>query len=83
MSEAKRLIEKGVQATSTCCPDHLSRQLPTSTSTSPCSFKYSSAEHIHALLCMSLCVCVCVCCVCVCENICEVQACWKIVNMFG
>ena len=73
MSKAKRLIEKGVPATSTCCPVHLSRQFLSTAYTSPCSSKNYSAEHIHAFfmhvpvcvivcnLCVCLCVCVCLC----------------------
>ena len=49
MFKEKRLIEKGVPATSTRCPDHLSRQLLTTVSTFPFSSKNSSVEHIHAL----------------------------------
>ena len=78
--KAKRLIEKGVPATSTRCPDHLSRQFLTTVSTFPYSSKNSSAEHIHAFIHVSPCVCVCcvsVCewvtvwvCVCLCEWVC-------------
>ena len=57
--KAKRLIEKRVPATSTRCPDHLSRQFLTTASTFPYSSKNSSAEHLRFLY-MSLCAWVCV-----------------------
>ena len=77
--KAKRLVEKGVPATSTRRPDHLNRQFLTTASTFPYSSKNSSAEHIHAFLYISLCawvwvsqcVCMCVCVwVCVCVSVC-------------
>ena len=55
MFKAKRLIERGVPATSNRCPDHLSRQFLTTASTFPYRSKNSSAEHIHALsTCLTL-----------------------------
>ena len=80
--KAKRLIEKGVPATSARCPDHLSRQFLTSASTFPYNSKNPSAEHFDAFYtCLSVrkCVYVCVCewmceyvsvCVCLCEWVC-------------
>ena len=69
----KHWLKRWVLGTSNRCPDLLSRQCLTTTSTFPYSSKNSSAEHIHAFLYMSLrawvwvpqcthaCVCVCVC----------------------
>ena len=56
MSKAKRhWWKRGVPATSTCCSDHLSRQLLTIASTFPCTSRNSSAEHIHAFsTCLTL-----------------------------
>ena len=45
--KAKRLIEKGVPATSIRCPDHFSRQFLITASTFSYGSKNSSAEHIH------------------------------------
>ena len=49
MITAKRLIEKGVPASSTRCPNHVSRQLLATASTFSYSPKISPVEHIHAL----------------------------------
>ena len=75
--------KRGVPATSTRCPDHLSRQFLTTASTFPYNSKNSSAEHIHSFIhvsvFVSLCVCLCVCasewvsvwvCVCLFEWVC-------------
>ena len=68
----------GIPATSTRCPDHLTREFLTTTSTFPYSTKNYSVERIHAFYtrpcvrerereCVCVCVFVCVCvCVCVC-----------------
>ena len=54
MFKAKRLIEKGVPATSTRCSDHLIKQFLI-TASLPYSSKNSSAEHIHTLpTCLTL-----------------------------
>ena len=45
----KHWLKRWVLGTSKRCPDHLSRQFPTTASTFPYSSKNSSAEHIHAL----------------------------------
>ena len=55
MFKAKRLIEKGVPATSTRCSDHLSRQFLITASTFSHSSKNSLAEHINTLpTCLTL-----------------------------
>ena len=64
MFKQKDWAKRWVPATSTRCPDHLSRQFLTTATTFPYSSKNSSAEHIHAFYtcpCVCVCVCVCVC----------------------
>ena len=72
----KDLSNSGVPATSTRCPDHLSREFLTTASTFPYSTKNYSVERIHAFYARPCVreweweregVCVCVC-VCVCER---------------
>ena len=52
----KKLIEQvGIPATSTRCPENLSRQFLTGASTFPYGSKNSSSQHIHALsTCLTL-----------------------------
>ena len=78
----KYWTKMGIPATSTRCPDHLSRQFLTTVSTFPYSSKNSSAEHIHAFYTyMSLCAWVSVC-VCVWVSVSEWVSVWVCVFVY-